>query len=147
MQEYAESGIMNMAKREVDPPVEPKPVRFLGSSRRDIRNLPKDVRRVFGQALYDAQIGHKHSDAKPLKGFGGAGVLEVVEDDRGGTYRVVYTVRFAGLVYVLHAFQKKSKTGIKTPAEVIDTVRRRLREAERNYAEYLEQREAVKKGR
>ena len=86
-----------------------KPVEWVGSSRRDLKRFPKAVRTVFGQALFDAQRGQKHPDAKPLKGFGGAGVLEVVEDDDGNTYRAVYTVRFAGIVYVLHAFQKKSK--------------------------------------
>ena len=79
-----------------------------------------------------------HPDAKPLKGFGGAGVLEVVEDDRGSTYRAVYTVKFAGAVYVLHAFQKKSKARIKTPAAEIAKVRARLKEAEEHYGEWVE---------
>jgi phage-related protein len=131
---------MNMAKND-DLPAEPKPVRFVGSSRKDIRRLPKEVKLVFGQALLDAQTGEKHPDAKPLKGFGGAGVLEVVEDHQGSTYRAVYTVKFAGIVYVLHVFQKKSKAGIKTPAEELDKVRARLKDAEADYAEYLKQRE------
>ena len=114
---------------------EPKPIRWVASSRRDLRRMPKVVRGVFGQALFDAQTGRKHPDAKPLKGFGGAGVLEVVEDHQGNTFRAVYTVRFAGAVYVLHAFQKKSKAGRKTPAEELDRVRTRLKEAERDYAE------------
>jgi phage-related protein len=93
---------------------------------------------VFGQALFDAQLGGKHPAARPLKGFGGAGVLEVVEDEAGSTYRAVYTVKFAGAVYVLHAFQKKSKRGIKTPPQEIDQVRSRLKEAENHYAQWKE---------
>lgn len=92
--------------------------------------MPDEVQQAFGFALYNAQIGLIHPDAKPLKGFGSAGVLEVVEDWRGGTYRAVYTVRFANAVYVLHCFQKKSKRGIQTPKREIDLIRERLREAE-----------------
>jgi len=83
-----------------------------------------------GYALYVAQRGGKHRDAKALGGFGGAGVLEVVTDHRGGTFRAVYTVRYAATVFVLHAFQKKSKTGRKTPRREIELVKQRLREAE-----------------
>ncbi len=83
-----------------------------------------------GHALYLAQTGRTHIAAKPLKGFGGAGVVEIVEDSRGGTYRTVYTVKFENAVYVLHAFQKKSKSGIKTPHEDTELVRRRLKIAE-----------------
>lgn len=83
-----------------------------------------------GYALFLAQTGKMHGDAKPLKGFGGAGVLEVVEDHQGDTYRAVYTVRFEEAVYVLHAFQKKSKQGRKTPPQEIEMVRRRLKAAE-----------------
>ncbi len=86
-----------------------------------------------GGALWDAQLGGKAPYAKPLKGFGGAGVLEVVDDFDGDTYRAVYTVRFAGIVYVLHAFQKKSKQGIATPQKDLDLIRRRLAEAQRLY--------------
>jgi len=86
----------------------PKPVRWIGSSREDLRGFPDDVRRRVGGALWDAQIGVKAPYAKPLKGFGSAGVLEVVDDFDGNTYRAVYTVCFADVVYVLHAFQKKS---------------------------------------
>jgi phage-related protein len=117
----------------------PKPVHWIASSRKDLRKFPKPVRTTVGQALFDAQTGKKHPDAKPLKGFGGAGVLEVIEGDSGSTYRAVYTVKFAGVVYVLHAFQKKSKAGIKTPAEEIEKVRARLKEAEKHYAEWVEQ--------
>jgi phage-related protein len=112
-----------------------KPVVWVASSRRELRRFPKRARQIIGQALFDAQTGKKHPDAKPLKGFGGAGVLEIVEYDDGNAYRAVYTVKFAGVVYVLHAFQKKSKRGIRTPPEEIDKVRRRLKAAEDDYAE------------
>lgn len=108
----------------------PKPVEWIGSSLKDLRAFPEVVRETVGFALYLAQIGDKHVAAKPLKGFTGAGVLEVVEDFDGDTFRAVYTVRFASAVYVLHVFQKKSKTGIKTPKSEIDLVRRRLTVAE-----------------
>lgn len=113
---------------------EPKPLFWMGSSWKDLKAFPAGVRQMAGFALWQAQLGRKHLDAKVLKGFGGAGVLEVVEDDTAGTYRVVYTVRLAGAVYVLHAFQKKSKSGIKTPAAEMETVRRRLKEAEEHHA-------------
>ncbi len=92
--------------------------------------LPAAVRRMFGFALSLAQAGDKHDAAKVLKGFGGAGVLEVVEDDANGTYRAVYTVKFAEAVFVLHCFQKKSKRGIATPKEHVDIVQARLKLAE-----------------
>ncbi len=117
----------------------PKPVAWIRSSLKDLRGFPKGIRTVFGQAVFAAQIGRKHSDARPLKGFGGAGVLEVVEDDDGSTYRAVYTVRFAGIVYVLHVFQKKSKSGIKTPVAEIDRIRTRLQVAEEHYANWKRQ--------
>jgi phage-related protein len=84
-----------------------------------------------GYALYVAQRGGKHRDSKALSGFGGAGVMEVIRDFRGDTFRAVYTVRFAGAVYVLHAFQKKSKIGRETPRRDIELIQQRLREAER----------------
>jgi phage-related protein len=118
---------------------DPKPVFWIASSRKDLRRFPKSVRQTVGQALFDAQTGSKHPDTKPLKGFGGAGVLEVVEDDDGNTYRAVYTVKFAGVVYVLHAFQKKSKKGARTPTGEIAKVKARLKEAEEHYAEWSEQ--------
>jgi phage-related protein len=92
--------------------------------------LPADIRRFFGFALSLAQAGDKHDAAKVLKGFGGAGVLEVVEDDMGGTYRAVYTVNLAEAVFVLHCFQKKSKRGIATPMEDMDIIHARLKIAE-----------------
>ena len=107
----------------------------MGSSRKDLKEFPTAVRQTMGFALWQAQLGGKHRDAKVLKGFGGAGVLEVVEDHDGDTYRAVYTVKFAGAVYVLHAFQKKSKKGIKTPAAEMNVVRRRLKAAEEHHEE------------
>ncbi|TXT23573.1 MAG: hypothetical protein FD134_2035 [Gallionellaceae bacterium] len=92
--------------------------------------LPTDVRRLFGYALSLAQAGDQHDAAKVLKGFGSAGVLEVVEDDAGGTYRAVYTVKFEEAVFVLHCFQKKSKRGIATPKNDMDIIRARLKVAE-----------------
>jgi phage-related protein len=116
---------------------EPKPVFWIGASRRDLKAFPKSVRQVVGQALFDAQMGGKHPTAKPLKGFGGAGVLEIVEDYDGSAYRTVYTVKFASAVYVLHAFQKKSKRGIKTPTEEIKKLAARLKEAQKHYEEWI----------
>jgi phage-related protein len=112
----------------------PRPLFWMGSSLKDLKAFPLGVRQAAGFALWQAQQGRKHVSAKVLKGFGGAGVLEVVEDDDGSTYRVVYTVKFARAVYVLHAFQKKSKSGIKTPPAEIETVRRRLKAAEEHHA-------------
>lgn len=104
-----------------------KSLYWLGSSLRDLKDMPDEVRETFGHALYLAQTGEKHRYAKPLKGFSGAGVLEVVEDAEGGTYRAVYTVRFSEAIYVLHVFQKKSKSGIATPKQEIDLIERRLK--------------------
>ena len=107
-----------------------RPLAWIGSSRRDLLQLPTAVRRFFGYALRFAQSGERHPAAKALKGFGGAGVLEVVENDAGGTYRAVYAVRFEEAVFVLHCFQKKSKSGIATPKEDMDVIRARLKVAE-----------------
>jgi phage-related protein len=103
---------------------------WIGSSKKDLMALPPDVRKFFGHALDFAQRGGQHDAAKPLKGFGGAGVLEVVEDDAGGTYRAVYTVKFVEVVFDLHCFQKKSKSGIATPKEDLEIIRARLKVAE-----------------
>jgi len=104
---------------------------WVGSSLKELRAFPEEVRQVMGFALYQAQTGDKHVAAKPLRGFGGAGVLEVVEDHAGDTYRAVYTVRFAEAVYVLHAFQKKATRGIATPKHEIDLISSRLAAARR----------------
>ena len=100
-----------------------KSLRWVASSRKDLLEFPDRVRREIGYALYFAQAGDKHPAAKPMKGFHGAGVLEVVEDYQGNTFRAVYTVRFARVVYVLHAFQKKSRKGISTPQHEIELIR------------------------
>jgi len=102
---------------------------WIGSSKKDLVALPDEVVHVFGYALYLAQIGGKHVQAKPLKGFGSAGILEVVEDWRGNTYRAVYTVRYAVRVFVLHVFQKKSKSGIATPKPDLELIKSRLKVA------------------
>jgi phage-related protein len=107
-----------------------KPLEWLGSSLKDLLAMPPGIRKTFGFALHLAQAGDKHEGAKPLKGFGGAGVLEVVESDQAGTYRAVYTVKFEEAVFVLHCFQKKSKSGIATPKEDIDLIKQRLKVAE-----------------
>lgn len=104
---------------------------WLGSSKKDLMALPIDVRKFFGHALDFAQRGERHDAAKVLKGFGGAGVLEIIEDDQGGTYRAVYTIKFREAVFVLHVFQKKSKSGIATPKPDLDIIRERLKVAEK----------------
>lgn len=115
---------------------QPKPVVWIGSSLEDLREFPKEVGAEIGYALYLAQTGSKHPDAKPLKGFRGTGVLEMVENFDGDTYRSVYTVKLAGVIYVLHAFQKKSKTGIATSKQDIDLIKERLKRAQEHHAEY-----------
>jgi len=107
-----------------------KPVIWVRSSRKDLREFPEPVQDHIGYALYVAQRGGKHRDAKTLRGFGGAGVVEITKDYHGDTFRVVYTVRYAGAVYVLHAFQKKSKTGRETPRCDMELIRQRLRGAD-----------------
>ena len=110
-----------------------KPIKWVASAKRDLDAMPEDVKDVFGHAIDLAQAGGRHQDAKPLSGFGSAGVLEVIEDFRSDTYRAVYTVKFAGWIYVLHCFQKKSKIGIKTPKEDIDLINARLKAAKQDY--------------
>jgi phage-related protein len=119
---------------------ETKPVVWIGSSKDDLIDFPEEVVRAVGFAIYEAQKGNKHPNAKPLHSFGGAGVLEIVEDYDGDTYRAVYTVRLAGRVYVLHAFQKKSRHGISTPKAEIDLVKARLRAAEKQHAAWQAER-------
>jgi len=114
-----------------------KPVVWIGSSKDDLIAFPEEVAGAVGYALYEAQKGNKHPNAKPLQGFGGAGVLEVVEDHDGQTYRAIYTVRLAGRIYVLHVFEKKSKRGIMTPRSEIALVRARLKTAEAEHAAWL----------
>ena len=111
------------------------PGTWMGSSRHDLASFPQPVRRDMGQALYVAQRGDTDPAAKPLKGFGGARVMEIVDRHDTNTYRAVYTVQFAEAVYVLHAFEKKSTRGTATPARDIDLIRRRLADAERLHRE------------
>jgi len=106
-----------------------KPLKWIASSYKDLMALPRGAQRLFGHALSLAQAGRRHVDAKVLKGFGDAGVLEVIENDEGGTYRAIYTVRYEEAVFVLHCFQKKSKRGIETPKEDLNIIRERLRRA------------------
>lgn len=113
-----------------------KKLKWLASSKKDLAAMPAQVQNTFGYALYLAQIGEKHAQAKPLSGFDSAGVLEVVENDAGGTYRAVYTVRFQDAVYVLHCFQKKSRHGIATPKPDMDLIRARLKMAEKQAKEH-----------
>ena len=108
---------------------------FVGSIIDDLRSFPEDVKDVVGYPLWLAQGGQKHPDAKPLKGFGGAGVLEIADVHRGDAYRVIYTTTFGDIVYVLHAFKKKSTSGIATPKQEIDVIRRRLKAAADLHAE------------
>ena len=121
-----------------------KPVVWIGSAKADLRTFPEEVKDSIGFALYVAQLGGKHTAAKPLRGFGGAGVLEIIEDHHGDTFRAVYTVRLAGQAYVLHAFQKKSKAGIQTPKAEINLIKSRLRRAEQEHAAWLERRKGTK---
>ena len=113
----------------------PKPCLFVGASRRELQALPAQVRSEAGHALYEAQCGGMPLSAKPLKGFGGRGIVEIIENIDGNAYRVVYTVRFAEAVYVLRAFQKKSKKGLATPKMEIELIRARLRTAEQYHRE------------
>ena len=106
-----------------------KPAVFVGPSRRDVQSFPAMARREIGQALFEAQLGQHPAGAKPLKGFG-SGVLEIRKTADGDAYRAVYTVRFEGVLYVLHAFQKKSTKGIATPKLHLDLIKQRLRQAE-----------------
>jgi phage-related protein len=108
-----------------------------------LSDFPEEVRRRVGGALWNAQLGLKAPYVKPLKGFGGAGVLEIVDDFDGDTYRAVYTVRFARMVYVLHAFQKKSKRGVATPRAELELIELRLKRAREDYEQWLKSEKAT----
>ncbi len=112
-----------------------KPVRWIGTSLRDLRSSPRKVRIDIGHALFAAQQGKTDPAAKPLKRFGGASVLEIVVSHHGNGWRAVYTVRFLNAIYILHVFQKKSTKGIATPPRVINLIKQRLTDAERDYRE------------
>lgn len=115
-----------------------KPCVFIGSSLKDLRRFPAKVKNRVGFALNAVQEGGEPVAAKALRGFGGRTVLELVEDFDSDTYRAVYTVKFAGVVYVLHAFQKKAKKGIATPQQDIELIKSRLRDAELHYRARIE---------
>jgi phage-related protein len=115
---------------------QPKPVRWIGSSKEDLSGFPPNVRRRVGGAPWEAQIGRKAPYAKPLRGYRGAGVLEIVDDFDGDTFRAVYTISFAEAIYVLHAFQKKSRRGIATPKNEMDLINRRLKRAKEDYLQW-----------
>jgi phage-related protein len=118
-------------------PLQNKPVIWIGSSHEDWKAFPGDVQDVMGYALHLAQVGEKAANSKPLAGF--KGVLEIRDNFQGDTYRAIYTVKFHEVVYVLHAFQKKSKKGIATPKSEIDLIERRLKKAvehhDKNYVQ------------
>lgn len=107
-----------------------KPLFWVASSKKDLTAMPEEVQDAFGFALHLAQNGSKHPNTKPLKGFGGTGVMEVVEDFSGNAYRAIYTARFGSALYVLHCFQKKSTKGIQTPLHEIATIKMRFIAAE-----------------
>jgi phage-related protein len=113
-----------------------KPLRWIASAKNDLSAMPIEVRRAVGYALFAAQQGEKHDDAKVLKGFGDAGVLEIIARRDGDTFRAVYTVRFGDVVYVLHVFQKKSKRGIATPKKELELIRKRLKFAEEDHKQW-----------
>lgn len=123
---YAHTGIIFHMDKDI------KTLEWIGSAKKDLFAMPEDVKRTFGFALHLAQVGQKHISTKVLKGFGSAGVLEVVENSTGGTYRAVYTVKFGNAVYVLHCFQKKSTSGIATPKPDMEIIRERLKAAEKH---------------
>ncbi len=118
---------------------------WVGSSLKDLREFPEEVKDEMGFALYEAQSGLKPVTAKALKGFGGASVLEIVSDYQTDTYRAVYTVKFDDRVYVLHAFQKKSKSGIATPKAELELIKKRLKQAEELHKMWQEERSERKK--
>ena len=118
-------------KTEVPEPI--KRLVFIGNAQKALQRFPTIVRDVAGQAIRNAQHGAKHPSAKPMKGFGGASVVEIVSRVSDGTYRIVYTTVIAEFVIILHAFQKKSKRGIATPKQELDLIKSRLKEAKDRY--------------
>lgn len=119
-----------------------KPVRWMGSAKEDLSAFPAEVKWRVGSAIWRAQIGSKADYAKPLRGFGGASVMEVVDDYDGETYRAVYTIQFAEVIYVLHAFQKKSRKGIETSKADLDLIHARLVRAKKDYQEWRKSRKS-----
>ncbi len=119
-----------MPKKVYSPKLKRRELFWVGTALEDLRAFPEEVRLEMGHALHLAQIGDKSADAKPMRGFQGAGVIEVVENYDGNTYRAVYTVKFESGVYALHAFQKKPHKGIATDQRDVELVKKRLRDAE-----------------
>jgi phage-related protein len=113
-----------------------KSVLWISSSKRDLLDMSPNVVTDFGYGLYQAQLGEHPDIAKTLSGFGGASVIELIQDHKGDTFRAVYTVRFADAIVVLHAFQKKSKRGIETPKQDMELIRSRLKLAEELYKDW-----------
>jgi phage-related protein len=128
--------MMKRSPKQAEPTHVPKPVRWIGQSKDDLSAFPNEVKVRVGGALWDAQVGLKSPLAKALRGFGGAGVLEVVADFDGNAFRTVYTVRFAEAVYVLHAFQKKSRRGIATTMSDLNLITTRLARAKEDYEQW-----------
>lgn len=124
-----------------------KDVVFVGSSLDDIKSFPEDVKREVGFAIYTAQGGGKAINVTPMLGFGGAGVLEVISNCDGDTYRSVYTVKLGDIIYVLHAYMKKSLRGAKTPPKDMRLIRERLKQAEQKHFQDLETEKVTKNGR
>lgn len=122
-----------------------KPVFWIGSAKANLSAFPEEVKDSIGFALYVAQQGGKHASVKPLRGFGDAGVLEVVENHGGDTCRAVYAVKFAGRVYVLHSFQKKSKSGIATPKAEVNVIKSRLKRTEEEHAAWLNRQKEIER--
>jgi phage-related protein len=122
-----------------------KEVVWLGSSKDDLREFPDEVQDEIGHSLLLVQLGGKPHCAKPLKGFGGASVLEILEDFDTDTYRAVYTVKFEEAVYVLHCFQKRSKSGMSTPKQDLDLIEKRYKQAEKEHQEWLRQQNHFRK--
>lgn len=115
--------------------MERKPLIWVASSKKDLSDFPDDVKRAIGFGLHQAQLGKKPDNAKVLKGFGSADILEIIDEDSSGTYRTIYTVKYKDAIFVLHAFQKKSKQGIKTPEREMALVRSRLKQSQEMYKE------------
>jgi phage-related protein len=133
--EYTRSGILNCMSPLF------KPIEWLANTLDELKDFPDEVQQAVGYALYRAQCGEKHPRVKPLKGFAGASVLEVVQDFDGDTYRAVYTVRFEEIVYVLHVFQKKSKSGVATAKQDIELIEARLKRARKHHEDYKQRSE------
>lgn len=104
-----------------------KPLYWLGSSHKDLMEMPEEVKDIFGFALYQTQMGQRHPKAKPFHIPGESGLLEIVESYDGDAYRAIYTINYADAIYVIHCFQKKSVSGIKTPKHHVDMIEERLK--------------------